>query len=50
MSAPIVVKFGPEICGSLDIGTEREWLLANGLGGFGCGTVTGVLARRYLDY
>ena len=47
MSAPIVVKFGPEICGSLDIGTEREWLVTNGLGGFGCGTVTGVLTRRY---
>jgi predicted glycogen debranching enzyme len=47
LSAPIVVKFGPEICGSLDIGTEREWLVTNGLGGFGCGTVTGVLTRRY---
>jgi hypothetical protein len=42
VSAPIVVKFGPAICGSLDIGTEREWLVTNGLGGFGCGTVTGV--------
>src|SRR3984893_1675119 len=38
---------GPEICGSLDIGTEREWLETNGLGGFACGTVTGVLTRRY---
>jgi len=47
VSAPIVVKFGPEICGSLDIGTEREWLVTNGLGGFGCGTVTGVVTRRY---
>lgn len=47
MSAPIVVKFGPEICGSLDIGTQREWLVTNGLGGFACGTVTGVLTRRY---
>lgn len=47
MSAPIVVKMGPEICSLLDIGTEREWLVTNGLGGFGCGTVTGVLTRRY---
>src|ERR1700730_8725821 len=38
---------GPEICGSLDIGTDREWLGTNGLGGFACGTVTGVLTRRY---
>jgi predicted glycogen debranching enzyme len=47
VSAPIVVKFGPEICGALDVGTEREWLVTNGLGGFACGTVTGILTRRY---
>ena len=47
MSAPIVVKFGSEICGSLDVGNEREWLATNGLGGFASGTVTGALTRRY---
>ena len=47
MSAPIVVKMGPEICGSLDTGSEREWLVTNGLGGFGCGTVSGLVTRRY---
>jgi len=47
VSAPVVVKFGSEICGSLETGTEREWLLTNGLGGFGCGTVSGILTRRY---
>jgi predicted glycogen debranching enzyme len=47
LSAPIVVKFGSEICGSLDVGSEREWLAANGLGGFACGAVTGALTRRY---
>jgi predicted glycogen debranching enzyme len=47
LSSPIVVRFGPEICGSVDVGTEREWLVTNGLGGFGCGTVTGILTRRY---
>jgi predicted glycogen debranching enzyme len=47
LSAPIVVKFGSEICGSLDVGSEREWLATNGLGGFASGTVTGVLTRRY---
>jgi predicted glycogen debranching enzyme len=47
VSAPVVVKFGSEMCGSLDTGSEREWLVTNGLGGFGCGTLTGVLTRRY---
>jgi predicted glycogen debranching enzyme len=47
VSAPIVVNFGPEICGSLATGNEREWLVTNGLGGFACGTLTGVLTRRY---
>jgi predicted glycogen debranching enzyme len=47
VSAPIVVKFGSEICGSLETGTEREWLVTNGLGGFACGTVAGILTRRY---
>jgi predicted glycogen debranching enzyme len=47
LSAPIVVKFGSEVCGSLEIGSEREWLVTNGLGGFASGTVTGVLTRRY---
>jgi predicted glycogen debranching enzyme len=47
LSAPIVIKFGSEICGSLDVGNEREWLATNGLGGFASGTVTGVLTRRY---
>jgi predicted glycogen debranching enzyme len=47
LSAPIVVKFGSEICGSLDVGNEREWLVTNRLGGFASGTVTGVQTRRY---
>lgn len=47
MSAPIVVRFGSEICGAVDVGTQREWLVTNGLGGFACGTVTGILTRRY---
>ncbi|HUR35444.1 MAG TPA: amylo-alpha-1,6-glucosidase [Vicinamibacterales bacterium] len=27
--------------------SEREWLVANGLGGYASGTVTGVMTRRY---
>lgn len=47
MSAPVVVKMGPEICAALEVGSEREWLVTNGLGGFACGTLTGVLTRKY---
>ena len=27
--------------------SSREWLIANGLGGYACGTVTGLMTRRY---
>jgi predicted glycogen debranching enzyme len=47
VSVPIVVKMGPEICGSFEVGSEREWLVTNGLGSFACGSVTGALTRRY---
>ena len=47
MSTPIVVHFGPEICGTYGSATEREWLVTNGLGGFACGTVAGIQTRRY---
>ncbi len=47
MSTPIVVHFGPEICGAYGSATEREWLVTNGLGGFACGTVAGIQTRRY---
>ena len=39
--------FGREICGSLDIAEQREWLVTNGIGGFASGTVSGNLTRRY---
>ncbi len=47
MSGPVVIDFGSEICGSLPAATEREWLVTNGLGAFACGTIAGVLMRRY---
>ena len=47
VSTPIVVHFGPEICGAFHSATEREWLVTNGLGGFACGSVAGVQTRRY---
>ena len=41
------VTFGREICGSLDIAEQREWLVTNGIGGYASGTVSGNLTRRY---
>lgn len=44
---PAWVDFGREICGDLSAAERCEWLVTNGLGGFGCGTVAGLLTRRY---
>ena len=41
------VEFGREICGSLEIAVQREWLITNGIGGYASGTVSGNLTRRY---
>ena len=44
---PCLVRFGREICGELELAERREWWLANGRGGYACGTVAGSLTRRY---
>ena len=41
------VAFGRELCGSLEIAEQREWLVTNGIGGYASGTVSGDLTRRY---
>ncbi len=41
------MRFGPQICGDLDAAASREWLVADGLGGFAMGTVPGLRTRRY---
>src|SRR3954470_16137026 len=33
--------------GDLNTLLDREWLVANGLGGYACGTVSGAATRRY---
>ncbi|WP_072013844.1 amylo-alpha-1,6-glucosidase [Myxosarcina sp. GI1] len=38
---------GRGICNDLVAATEREWLVTNGIGGFACGTVSGILTRAY---
>ena len=46
MTVPPVV-FGPQTCGSPTEGTQREWLLPDGRGGYAMGTVAGLRTRRY---
>jgi predicted glycogen debranching enzyme len=43
----VSLGWGREICGALAAAESREWLCANGIGGFASGTVAGVLTRRY---
>ncbi len=42
-----IVDWGREICGNLATAETREWLCANGIGGFASGAVPGMLTRRY---
>jgi hypothetical protein len=41
------VQFGREICGDLESGLRREWLVTNGIGGYASATLPGVLTRSY---
>jgi predicted glycogen debranching enzyme len=41
------LRLGPQVCGTLEEGAAREWLVADGLGGFAMGTVCGLRTRRY---
>ena len=43
----MAIHFGSEICGDLAGAETREWLITNGLGSYGCGTVAGSLTRAY---
>ena len=40
---PII--FGSEVCATLELAFEREWLETNGLGGFASSTVAGINCR-----
>jgi len=42
-----VIAFGPDICHDFDIAATKEWLEANGLGGYASSTITGANTRRY---
>src|SRR5215475_5390937 len=41
------VCFGPSVCNNLEEAEKREWLVANGIGGFASGSVAGSSTRRY---
>ena len=41
------VRFGSQLLGDLDQAAAREWLVADGCGGFAMGTAAGLRTRRY---
>jgi predicted glycogen debranching enzyme len=41
------MQFGPQLCGTLAEAALREWLVADGRGGYAMGTVGGLRTRRY---
>ncbi|MBI3626127.1 MAG: glycogen debranching enzyme family protein, partial [Candidatus Rokubacteria bacterium] len=43
----MLIDWGRETCGHLPTAESREWLCANGIGGYASGTVAGTLTRRY---
>lgn len=44
---PHIVSFGRAICSDLSQSTQCEWLITNGTGSYGCGTLSGILTRCY---
>jgi predicted glycogen debranching enzyme len=41
------IRCGREIAGELAVAEEREWLVTNGIGGYGSGTIAGTITRGY---
>ncbi|HEY6887065.1 MAG TPA: glycogen debranching enzyme N-terminal domain-containing protein, partial [Solirubrobacter sp.] len=41
------IRFGREVAGDLEVAEQREWLVTNGIGGYGSGTVAGTITRGY---
>ena len=42
-----MIRFGRDVCASLDEALTREWLETNGIGGFASSTIIGLNTRRY---
>ncbi len=43
----MAINLGRDICGQLEQALRREWLVTNGLGGYGAGTIGGANTRTY---
>ncbi|MGF1570972.1 MAG: amylo-alpha-1,6-glucosidase [Nodosilinea sp.] len=43
----MTITLGRDLCGHWQPATRREWLVTNGIGGYSCGTVAGILTRHY---
>ncbi len=41
------IRFGRDVGDNLEISEHKEWLITNGIGGYACGTVSGLLTRSY---
>ena len=41
------ISLGKDLCRNLTPAESREWLITNGIGGYGAGTISGLLTRRY---
>ena len=41
------ISFGRDVCTNLATSETREWIVTNGIGGYGAGTISGLLTRRY---
>lgn len=42
-----MINLGRDMCSNAEVMTAREWLVTNGIGGYACGTLAGILARCY---
>ncbi|MCL7412425.1 MAG: glycogen debranching enzyme N-terminal domain-containing protein [ANME-2 cluster archaeon] len=40
-------RFGPDACSNFKVGTRREWIVTNGLGGYASSTIIGANTRTY---
>jgi predicted glycogen debranching enzyme len=47
LSDAVELKFGRAECSLFESASKREWLVTNGIGGYACGTMAGVLSRHY---
>jgi len=44
---PASITLNRDICSDVAQSSQHEWLITNGIGGYGCGTISGILTRCY---